>query len=250
MDNYEIKINVLGYCGGFPRPGLATCSILLQTEEGEILVDCGSGSLSNYFKVSDVDKLDGFFLSHLHYDHMADIGCLQYAINHARRVDFRNGKLPVYAPMTPDKMWDAILYPHTDTTALKNGMVVNMAGMNISVFEVSHTIECYAFKFERNGKSFVYFTDTTFREDAVDFIGGCDLMFCESTSSEGSRHSTGIGHMSDLEAGKLAKLGGAKRLCLYHLPSDVELENLRKNAETTYGDAVLMPYDNDGVFTV
>ncbi|MEA5004569.1 MAG: MBL fold metallo-hydrolase [Christensenella sp.] len=246
--DWNMKATVLGWCGGFPRGGQATCSVLVETPEGAVLLDCGSGSLSNFFRVSDVDRLHGVLLSHLHYDHIGDLGCLQYSINHALRVGLRKKKLPVHAPKTPVDMWKTIQYPYTESFVLCDGMTIEMAGMKITVKKVNHTIECYAFRLERNGKSIVYFTDTTYLPDAHIFVNGADLFFCEATSTSGSCHSTGKGHMSDVEAGYLAKESGVKNLCLIHLPSDAPLLQIKERAESTFGKPVFMP-DIDEIST-
>ena len=248
MNNAAMKIVILGWCGAFPRGGGACCGVLIRTSEGYVMVDCGSGTLSRFFQYTDVDELQVLLISHLHYDHMGDIGCLQYSINHAMRVGMRETKLPVYAPETPDNMWNAIQYYFQKLTPLSDGMEFDMAGMHITVRKVDHTIECYSFKFEKDGKSFVYFTDTTFQPDAADFIDGADLLLCEATNTVGSRHSVGAGHMSDLEAGRQALEGHAKKLCLFHLPSDVSLEKMRDNAESVYGKKVYMPYDQEAFY--
>ena len=168
-------------------------------------MDCGSGSLSKFLSISSVDRLDAVLLSHLHYDHMADLGCLQYSVNHAMRVGLRNSKLPVYMPQTPETMWKMVQYPYSNSIALSDEMRFTVAGINIQTKKVDHTIECYAFRLEREKRSVVYFSDTTCIPDAHEFIRGADLLLCEATITNGSRHSTGLGHMSDFEAGVLAK---------------------------------------------
>jgi len=241
MSEYSMKVTILGWWGAFPKGAQATCGVLVETDEGKILIDCGSGVLSQLFCFASVPQLSAVLISHLHYDHMGDIGCLQYAVNNAMRTGKRADKLPVYAPATPKTMWDAIQYPYTVTTALQDGMSFEVAGARISVYKVQHTIECYAFRVEKNGKSFVYFTDTVFLPEAGGFIDHADLLLCEATISEGTRHSTGLGHMTDLDAGRTAKLGNARVLCLYHLPSDGNIPFMRERAYSQFGGPVFTP---------
>lgn len=240
--DFAMKINILGWWGAFPQPGGATSGILVTTSEGKFLVDLGSGVLSQYFKYGNTtDQFQGVLLSHLHYDHMADIGCLGYAINHAMRTGLRTSKMIVYAPDAPSTMWNAIQYPFSDTRVLEDGMVLEMAGATIRVKKVNHTISCYSFRIERNGKSFVYYTDSSFDEAHFDFMKGVDLLLCEATNSVGSRHSIGAGHMSDVEAGKTATGAGAGQLCLYHLPSDGDIPFMRIRARTMYNGPIVTP---------
>ena len=106
---------------------------------------------------------------------------------------------------------------------------------------LSHPVECYAYRLTRGGKSLCYFTDSVLLPGSPEFVGGADLLICEATSTPGSVHSTGIGHMTDVEAGTLAKEGEAKRLCLYHLPSDGDLGVIRRRASEAYGGDAVTP---------
>jgi ribonuclease BN (tRNA processing enzyme) len=47
--------------------------------------------------------------------------------------------------------------------------------------------------------------------------------------------------MSDREAGITAREGGAKRLCLYHLPGDGDLDYMRRQAAMEFGGEVHTP---------
>ena len=242
FNNFTFKINILGWWGAFPQPGGATCGVLVTTSEGKFLLDCGGGVLSKYFEHANLtDQFQGVLLSHLHYDHMGDVGCLYYAINYALRVGLRSNKPQVYAPKTTETMWDAVQYPFCDTHILEDGMKIHMAGADITVKKVNHTIECYAFRIEKNGKTIVYYTDTTYDPSHTDFIKGADLLICEATISMGTRHTIGAGHMTDIEAGQTAANGNVKELCLYHLPSDGDIPFMRIRAGSAYNGEIYTP---------
>ena len=75
-----MKLTVLGPCGGFPAAGEATSGYLLELDGRHILIDCGSGVLSNLFRFISLDQLDAVILTHLHTDHICDIPMLKQAI--------------------------------------------------------------------------------------------------------------------------------------------------------------------------
>ncbi|QSX08693.1 MBL fold metallo-hydrolase [Alkalibacter rhizosphaerae] len=240
--DFTLKVDILGYWGAFPQPGGATSGVLITTSEGKFLIDLGSGVLAKYFEHGNLsEQFQGVLLSHLHYDHMGDIGCLCYAINHANRVGTRSSKMIVYAPNSPAIMWKAIQYPYSDTRVLEDGMELEIAGAKVTVKKVNHTIECYAFRIERNGRSVVFYTDSSYDESHIDFIKGADLLICEATVSLGTRHSTGRGHMSDIEAGMTAAAAGVGKLCLYHLPSDGDIPFMRIRAGSKYDGPIVTP---------
>jgi ribonuclease BN (tRNA processing enzyme) len=206
------------------------------------LLDCGCGALSQFFKYAGVSDLEGVLLSHFHFDHFSDLGSLLYAVNNHIRRGLRKEKLRLYAPASPAPLRAVIKYPACSVTeTLKEDVVFTMAGMDIRVMKLNHPVECYAFRLERQGKILVYFTDTVYLPRSADFIGGADLLICEATVSKGTRHSTGVGHMTDREAGITAREGRAKRLCLYHLPSDGNLEYMRRQAALEFGGEVYTP---------
>jgi len=248
-EDWTIKLTFLGWRGAFPTHGEACSGILVQSSEGSFLLDCGCGTLQRLYEFTETSKLEGVILSHLHFDHMSDLGSLLYEVNNNLRIGKRKEKLFVYSPKTPKAVRDSIEYPFSITETLRDKMKFTMAGIDISVMKVNHTIECYAFRLEREGKSLVYLTDTTYLPGARDFIREADLLICEATITKGSQHSTGAGHMSDREAGITAREGGAKRLCLYHLPSDGDTDYMRKQAAAEFGGEVHTP-DLEKIFYI
>jgi ribonuclease BN (tRNA processing enzyme) len=242
MNDYSVKVSFLGWWGAFPQPGEACCSVLVETAEGSLLLDCGCGSLSQFFKYAKVSDLEGVLLSHFHFDHFSDLGSLLYAVNNNIRRGIRKEKLRVYAPASPEPLRAIIEYPAFSVTeTLREETAFTMAGMNITVMRLDHPVECYAFRLERQEKVLVYFTDTACLPRSADFIRNADLLICEATVSQGTQHSTGVGHMTDREAGITAREGEAKRLCLYHLPGDGNLEYMRRQAALEFGGEVQTP---------
>jgi ribonuclease BN (tRNA processing enzyme) len=138
-------------------------------------------------------------------------------------------------------VWQNIKYPFAETRALRDGMTIEVAGAAVTARKVSHTVECYALRIEKDGRCAVYYTDTVYLPENADFLRGADLLICEATISEGTRHSIGAGHMTDLEAGRTARDGGVKKLCLFHLPSDGNIPFMRNRAASVFGGPVVTP---------
>lgn len=241
MSEVDLKVTVLGWWGTFPHFAEGTSGVLVEAGDEKILFDIGSGVLGQYFLRSDIQHLSACFISHLHFDHMADLGCLGYCMSNALRTEKRTEKLPVYMPATPEDVCKVVKHPDFDAHVLTDGMKVRIGDVTVTVQEIKHTIECYAFKVERNGKSFVYLTDTIYLDNIGDFLGTPDLLICEAPISLGTRHTTGKGHMTDLEAGQTAKNCNAKELCLFHLPSDGDIPLMRERAASVFGKEVYTP---------
>lgn len=234
-------MTVLGYWGGYPSAGGATAGYLITTDEGNILLDCGSGVMSRLSFYTNVESLSGVILSHLHYDHMADIGILQYAAVGARRTGRMTNKLQIYAPDSPVSAMQDLTGNHSDVYAINPLNKVSLAGAEIEFIPVQHTISCYAVKIKYGGKTFVYSGDTSYCESLIDFAQNADIFLCEATICEGSRHTTGEGHMDAVQAGTIAKKANVKKLVLTHLPHDGDFEFMKKTASEVFGRPAYIP---------
>ena len=241
MNENLFEVTILGWCGAFPRPGLATCGVMVRTGEGVLLLDCGSGTLGQYLRFGRGEEIGGVLLSHLHYDHMGDLGSLGYLVKHDLRLGLRRDPLPVFCPAAPGGILDALRDPCFRFSPVGDQMEFPFCGFAVRTKRLSHPVECYAYRLSRGEKSLCYFTDSAPLPGAAEFVDGADLLICEATSTEGSVHSTGIGHMTDQEAGTLAREGAAKQLCLYHLPSDGDLAAICRRASEAYGKRAVTP---------
>ena len=236
-----MRVNILGYWGGYPTAGGATAGYLITTDEGQILLDCGSGVTSKLFYYTQVENISGVILSHLHYDHMADIGILQYAAAGAIRRGVMKQKLDIYAPDQPKEMLNELYSPHSNVRIIDPSQTIRLAGAEIEFAPVRHTIACYAVKISYKGKVLVYSGDTAYCESLIDFAKDADMFLCEATICEGSTHTTGAGHMDSLHAGMIAKKANVKKLVLTHLPHDGNFELMKKVASEAYGNPVYIP---------
>lgn len=236
-----MNVKILGYWGGYPTPGGATAGYLVTTAEGQILLDCGSGVMSRFSFETRVEELSGVILSHLHHDHMADMGILQYAAAGA----IRNGRMPhrlaLYAPAEPADKLSPLYETHTDIHIIDPNKKVHMAGAEIEFVPVEHTIPCYAVKITYRGKVLVYSGDTSYCDALIQLAKDADIFLCEATICKGSVHTTGAGHMDAIQAGMIAGQANVKKLVLVHLPGDGNLELMRQEASQAFGGPVDLP---------
>lgn len=229
-----LKIEILGYWGGYPSRGGATAGYLISAGESKVLLDCGSGVMSKFSLVGRVEDLSAVILSHLHYDHTADIGILQYAAVGALRKGRLKNKMSVFSPQEPKDMWEALQSEQTDFYTINETQTITIDDMVVEFLSVNHTIPCFAVKIKNEDKTIVYSADTTYIESLVYFAKNADLFICEATICEGSIHSTGKGHMNAIEAGILAKKANVKNLVLTHLPHDGDFELMKQQASNEF----------------
>lgn len=235
-----MNIKILGYWGGYPTRGGATSGYLITTDEGRILLDCGSGVMSKLSLTSNAWELSGVVLSHLHDDHIADIGVLQYAMNGALRIGRATKKVKIYSPVEPKTTWEQIQSEQSINLPIEQGKSIEIAGVQIDFFEVEHTIPCYAVKFTYKDTVIVYSADTVYMESLADFAKEANIFICEATICEGSTHTAGAGHMDAKEAALIAKKANVGKLILTHLPSDGDFELMKCQAREVFEGEVYL----------
>ncbi|MCK9906182.1 MBL fold metallo-hydrolase, partial [Frankia sp. Cpl3] len=107
-----MRLTVLGCQSPYPGPGGATPGYLLQTDSLNLLIDCGSGVISQLTKVLPIFQLDAVLISHYHQDHIADIGVLQYGMMVHQSGGQRDPSAPLllHAPGLPEEWANRMNY--------------------------------------------------------------------------------------------------------------------------------------------
>ncbi|MEH7342994.1 MBL fold metallo-hydrolase [Bacillus sp. JJ1532] len=233
-----MNFTVIGHWGGYPKAGEASSGYLLEYDGFHLLIDCGSAVLSQLQRVLQPEELNGVILSHYHPDHTADIGVLQ----HARLIQGFLGKemecLPIYGHSEDEVEFSKLTYKNiTEGIAYNPDQALTIGPFRVQFLLTDHPITCFAMRFEAGGKSIVYTADTSFKEELVPFTNGADLLVCEC-NFYGNQNGKSAGHMTSLDAGKLASDANARQLLLTHLPHYGNLEQLKEEAATRYNGPI------------
>jgi ribonuclease BN (tRNA processing enzyme) len=239
-----VKWIVLGYQSPYPGPGGATPSYLLQTDEGMVLIDCGSAAVEKLHQRTHCARLAAVILSHLHHDHMCDLFILQYAIRMAILRNERTVPLPVYAPAAPKKYAELISYKNfTVHYPVASGRNITLIGCTITFFPTSHNIPCYAMRIDYCGKSIVYGADAGPDSLFSPYADDCDLIVLEATYREQDLPKTNKKrtHLSAGEAGQIAANVRARRLLLTHLYPEFDKKDYLLEAKKFFHGEILLP---------
>jgi ribonuclease BN (tRNA processing enzyme) len=161
------------------------------------VIDCGSGALSNFMKVSAIHKLDAIVLSHVHADHILDLFPLGYLLlERCMTADLERKlqRIPVFLPEGSESVLEGIseVLGHPKFVFTKpvqygpiyeqfvnlvagkkdffsallpkhpytKDQVLNFGDLRVSFSEVNHGFPAFAMKFEYRGKIFVFSADT------------------------------------------------------------------------------------------
>ncbi len=212
-----MKLTIIGWWGAYPNADEATSGYLLETEGFSVLLDCGSGVLAQLQKYISLPNLDAVVLSHYHSDHVADIGCLQYAARILMDLNQKKQPLSIYGH-SEDKNFAALNYLQYSTGyAIDARTDLQLGSLNFSFCRNIHPDPCFSMRIEKNGRKLVYISDTGYTDDLVEFADKADLLLCESSLYDEYRGRI-PGHMTAGEAGQIAQAAGVRHLVLTHLP--------------------------------
>lgn len=236
-----MNLTILGPWGVYPESGSCTSSFLLNEDDFHLLIDCGSGVLSQVQKYIPIQRLDGVILSHYHPDHCCDIGPLQYSMLIQHRLGTRRKSLPIYGhDNDPNKKFESLTFAEfTKGMVIEEDQQVKIGPWDVSFCKTTHPAYCLAMKFTNGKKTLVYTADTEWSEAVVDFAKGVDMLIAD-TSFYQEQLGKFKGHMTAGQSGKLAKLTDVQQLILTHLPHYGDHDVLLKQAQKEYsGDISL-----------
>ncbi|WP_292693501.1 MBL fold metallo-hydrolase [Mesorhizobium sp.] len=268
------RLVILGSKGGPAlRPGGPwPSSSLLQIGGRSIVVDCGLGVTRGLVDAGiGLKSLDLIFITHLHSDHVLELGPLIHTAWTAGLAT----PVHVFGPPGTDHYWQRFCQAMEFDIEIRivdegrpdirdlvsivefgEGQVVEQGGLTVSALRVEHppVTDCFALRFEHSGKSVVFSADTAFFPPLADFAQGADILVHEAMLEEGIERlvaRTGNGarlkghllasHSFAEEAGIIASDAGVKRLVLNHLiPADDA-----KIGEADWTDAVRKTWAGD-----
>ncbi len=235
------------------RPGgpMPTSS-LLQLGGSTAVVDCGLGVTRGLTAAGvDLKTIELIFITHLHSDHVLELG----ALLHTAWTAGLKTPAKVFGPAGTKNYWSRFveamefdietriadegrpdLRGLTVVTEFAEGVVLDENGLRVSALRVDHppVTDCFALRFEQGGRSVVFSADTAYFPPLAEFAAGVDILVHEAMLAEGVDRlveRTGNGarlrqhlmasHTLAGDAGRIAAAARVKRLVLNHLvPAD------------------------------
>ncbi|CDX53360.1 putative hydrolase [Mesorhizobium plurifarium] len=248
------RLVLLGSKGGPAlRPGGPwPSSSLLELGGRNIVVDCGLGVTRGLVDAGiSLKALDLIFITHLHSDHVLELGPLIHTAWTAGLAT----PVTVFGPPGTGRYWQQFCQAMAFDIEIRivdegrpdirdlikveefaEGAVLNERGLTVTTLRVDHppVTDCFALRFEHGGRSVVFSADTAFFPPLAGFARGADILVHEAMLAEGVERlvaRTGNGarlrehlfasHSLAEEAGRIASDADVRRLVLNHLiPAD------------------------------
>jgi ribonuclease Z len=242
-----MRVIMLGTGAALCDPDRNHSSILLTVRGRNYLFDCGHGATHQLMRAAvDPVSIDAVFLSHLHFDHIADFpyflltswifGCRAVpTVIGPPETDKFVGHLFADGAFQKDiqaraqyrQRQDNFNVLHPDVRECKPGPVFEDDLVKVSACYVEHIPReispCFALRMDTvDGESVVFSGDTAPCDRLIELARDCDLLIHECTFPQKAidfRSKAGIGtwaHTSPLDLGKIAVASRAKSLVATH----------------------------------
>lgn len=213
----SIQLRILGCAGGYPDAGNPTSGYLVSYGNKNILIDCGSGVLSELQKHGPISQIDAIILTHLHSDHISDIPVLKYALEMKKLHHEEIHPIPVYAPQNPQKQRESIMGDENLVLySISEDSAVELFGAIITFRHTKHSVECYSVRIDYNGSVISYSSDTSFDPGLNEIFENADLAIMDCGSLDNDPYSS-RNHMSPGECYSIFLHSNIKRVVLSHL---------------------------------
>ena len=213
-----------------------TSCVELQTARDEYFV-CDMGTGARAFGEHVLARQGGrpaiinVFMSHVHWDHIMGFPFFGPAYVRGTRIRihgchpvlehaFRLQQAPPCFPVAFNQLSASIEF-----VKLTPGETREVSGVNVTPKLQRHSGESYGFRFEAEGHSVVYSTDSEHKledlgetEGFASFFRDADLVIFDAMYSLADAISVkeDWGHSSNIVGVELCQIAGAKRLCLFH----------------------------------
>lgn len=176
-----MKLTILGEYGPWPPAGGACSGYLLSRGDTHVLLDCGSGVLARLQQVVPLTALSAVVLSHLHSDHMADLGVLRYAWSQLLAREAVSGPLPIYCPAGPEAEVAFLQgQPAYDVHVLSPEDCLSLGGMDFSFTAMRHPVPTLGISAQEGTRRFFFTGDTNEMDGLAELITGADILLCNA----------------------------------------------------------------------
>jgi phosphoribosyl 1,2-cyclic phosphodiesterase len=232
----EAYVDGLAFEVGATFGGHSSCVEIVTGGPDYVLCDLGSGvrpfgqaALARHGPAAP--QTYHVFVSHVHWDHIMGLPFFTPAYIPGNRVRFYGGHPGLEAALRrqqePPSFPVDFSYLRADIefVHLEPGVRYDVAGMSVTAKLQHHAGDSYGFRFEAQGKSVVYTTDSEHKlaepqeaQGFAEFFRNADLVIFDAMYSlaEATSVKADWGHSSNVVGVELCQMAGARHLCLFH----------------------------------
>lgn len=194
-----MQVQFLGSGGPFASGGRLQTCILIDSDQGRYLIDCGMTALVAMARFGiDPGSIDAVFITHLHGDHYGGLPLMIFEA----RVNVHEGStypprprpLRIAGPAETEERVHQLLDLfswRTHFAAMKDAGLLDfialelrretvIGGLTVTSFPVLHTPEATALRVTVSGKTIAYSGDTGWTDTLVEVAADADLFICQA----------------------------------------------------------------------
>lgn len=245
-----MEVIVLGSSGAQPAAGDACSGYLVASGSSRLLLDCGSGVLSNLQRHLDLGRLTAIMISHLHADHFLDLVPLRYAVRYGEGLP----PIRLYLPPGGATRLRALgLHLSTTRPFWESAFVIEeyapgepltAGGLSVTPHEVEHSERSFAMRVTDGTRTLAYSADTVVCDGLRQAADGVDLLLAENTLGGGAPWHQPVNHLSAGDAGAIARCAGVGSLALTHFWPSADREQCRREAAECYDGEITLAAPN------
>ncbi len=227
-----MHVEFLGTAGFHPNAHRHTAGIFIPdaAPDDAFLLDAGTGTWRLIGR--DLPPRLHIFLTHAHLDHIAGLTyLLDVCFGREIEVTLYGDAATLHAART--SLFESPLFPLPfahPTCEIAPGEALQVAGVKVTSFLLTHPNDCLALRFDWSHKSLAYVTDTAGDDRYFDFIHGVDVLIHERNFPDRlSGLAQASGHCTSSDLVRAARASGAKIVAATHFnpltPTDPLLED-------------------------
>lgn len=218
-----MELIVIGSGTGVPSMRRGSPALAVRAAGRVLVLDLGAGTLRSMLRHGlDFNQIDILALSHRHPDHIGDLVpflfATRYELGYTRREPFW-----LLAAQGFAEFLERLRYAFGDWVEPPAGLLklrelsadgpdeMEWEGLQVKSAPAKHIEGSLAFRLEAESRSLVYSGDTEESDSLADLAQGADLLVLEAANPFKIP-----GHLTPVEAGRLAARAGVQRLLLTH----------------------------------
>jgi ribonuclease Z len=243
------KVVTLGTAAAVPNETHANTYLAIEGDLGFFLVDCGGNPILRIRQAGlALERFRGLILTHFHPDHVAAVPILLMDTWLLKRTD----PLPIYGLQDVIDRYNVLMdlfrrdeWPGFFDTPCHvvpekvGALVLENTDFRITAAPVKHVVPNIGLRIEskRSGEAVAYSSDTAPCDAMVELARDAAILIHEAAEPT-------PGHSSAAQAGKVARLAGARRLVLVHYrPASRKYDRWIEDATATFGGPVELGQD-------
>lgn len=231
------------------RTRRASPGYVLKVGEEVLLLDGGTGTLRKCLEAgvryTDIDKI---CYTHLHPDHTMDFIPFLFATKYTPGFT-RKEPLKLYGPVGFKNFCDRMVELYSkELVNVEYDITLDelkeeerrFDGWKMATRKMEHTPNAIGYRFESNGRTFVYSGDTDYCEGIVHLARDADVLLLECSFPDSMKVP---GHLTPTLAGKIAAEAGVKRLVLTHFYPPCDEEDILTPCRAEFDGEVIKAED-------